>query len=505
MNAMPPMVRHQSTAAPGLHGRSHARADRGPEAFERVLSEVDRGDKPSDEPDGADLLLAADEAGAADKEDRDEADRDEAAPGVSPDVTAGLLPLLRIVLAQEKETGGTPAEDISGAVGRPTGAEAAAEAPDAPQPPKDAASGATVAPASLEPRSATEPRPAGETRPAADTRQATDPRPALDPPAALDKRPAAEARSVAAAAQDDNPRRAGVTVTSAATPQAGGAASAASASLSLLARLNLITANTDRVANAPADPTSPETSAEEKAAASDVAPDDAAPDDAGETTAMRARPRSAGEEPGDGSTGRRELPDGTGRAAERAAPVATSLPQPGQPTSVPAQVVQALAANAVATGPVRTVVAADQDDAAAGGTIQSLKIQLRPHELGQVTAKLSMAGDQLSIEIEVDTIEAHRKLSNESDTIVKALRAQGIAVDQVTIQPPSQPNAAAGDGATADTPAFTGRDARDSGNSGNPAGRNQPYDSPDRDHGQETRSTGESHASGIRSSGGVYI
>ena len=477
MNAMPPMVRHQSTAAPGLHGRSHARADQGPEAFDRILSEVGRGDKPSDEADGADLLL-----------DADVADRDEAAPGASPDATAGLLPLLRIVLPQEEEAGGKTAEDISAAVGGSTGPVAEPEVPEPDQASKDAASGPTVAPAPSEPRSATEPRLA------ADTRQPADSRPALD------TRLAAEPRAVAAEAQDDSQRRAGVTVTSATTPPAGGAASAARAPLSLLARLNLMSTNADRAASAPADATSSETSAEESAASGD-----AAPDDAGETAAMRARPRSAGEEPGDGSAGRRELPDGTGRATERAAPVAASLPQPGQPTSVPAQVVQALASNAAASGPVRTVVAADQDGAAGGGTVQSLKIQLRPHELGQVTAKLSMAGDQLSIEIEVDTIEAHRKLTNESDAIVRALRAQGIAVDQVTIQPPSQPNAAAGDGATADTPAFTGRDARDSGSSGNPAGRNQPYDSPDRDHGQETRSTGEGHASGIRSNGGVYI
>src|SRR5690606_19619989 len=103
---------------------------------------------------------------------------------------------------------------------------------------------------------------------------------------------------------------------------------------------------------------------------------------------------------------------------------------------------------------------------------------------------MTMDGDRLSIEIEVDTLEAHRRLSTESDAIIKALRAHGIVVDQVTIQQPSQPAATGNDPNGGQGAAFAGRDARDS--SGNPDGRNHAQSSSDHEHVQDTRSGGES-------------
>jgi chemotaxis protein MotD len=68
---------------------------------------------------------------------------------------------------------------------------------------------------------------------------------------------------------------------------------------------------------------------------------------------------------------------------------------------------------------------------------QSLKIQLHPAELGMVTATLRFAGEQLSIELQVENHEAYRRLSSDSDTIVSSLRDLGYDVDRVTVLQPS--------------------------------------------------------------------
>jgi chemotaxis protein MotD len=64
----------------------------------------------------------------------------------------------------------------------------------------------------------------------------------------------------------------------------------------------------------------------------------------------------------------------------------------------------------------------------------SLKVQLHPAELGMVTASLRFSGEQLTIELQVETAEAQQRLSADSDTIIKSLRALGLEVDRVTIQ-----------------------------------------------------------------------
>ena len=62
-----------------------------------------------------------------------------------------------------------------------------------------------------------------------------------------------------------------------------------------------------------------------------------------------------------------------------------------------------------------------------GATVpaHTLKIELHPAELGAVTASLRMAGEQLSIELKVETAEAHRRLSVDSEAIVSSLRGLG--------------------------------------------------------------------------------
>lgn len=66
-----------------------------------------------------------------------------------------------------------------------------------------------------------------------------------------------------------------------------------------------------------------------------------------------------------------------------------------------------------------------------------LKIELHPAELGMVTASLRLAGEQLSIELKPETHEACRRLTTDSDAIVKSLRGLGFDVDKVTILQPS--------------------------------------------------------------------
>lgn len=72
--------------------------------------------------------------------------------------------------------------------------------------------------------------------------------------------------------------------------------------------------------------------------------------------------------------------------------------------------------------------------------VNTLRIQLNPAELGTVTARLTAAGDQLSVEIEVETTDARQRLTSDSDSILKALRAIGYDIDKVVITQ-SSPNA----------------------------------------------------------------
>lgn len=114
---------------------------------------------------------------------------------------------------------------------------------------------------------------------------------------------------------------------------------------------------------------------------------------------------------------------------------------------------------------------------------QVLKIQLRPVELGMVTANLHLAGEQLSVEIQVENAEAYHRLSADREAINTALRGLGFDVDRVTIlQPQSNASAQArGEGGAAsagsggrDQPSFqSGGTGSEGGNSGNgrPGGR----------------------------------
>ncbi|WP_217572251.1 flagellar hook-length control protein FliK [Mesorhizobium sp. GbtcB19] len=88
-----------------------------------------------------------------------------------------------------------------------------------------------------------------------------------------------------------------------------------------------------------------------------------------------------------------------------------------------------------------------------------LKIELHPSELGSVTASLRLSGEQLSIEMKPETHEAYRRLTTDSDAIVKSMRSLGFDVDKVTIlQPSIAAHAASRADANSAMPMSTGRD-----------------------------------------------
>jgi chemotaxis protein MotD len=105
-----------------------------------------------------------------------------------------------------------------------------------------------------------------------------------------------------------------------------------------------------------------------------------------------------------------------------------------------------------------------------------MKIEVHPAELGVVTANLRLAGGQLSIELKPENQEAHRRLSADSDALVKALQGLGFTIDKVTVL---QPIVAVTATPRMDAPAgSTGRDPSsfqpgNSGGNGDPAGGQQ--------------------------------
>jgi chemotaxis protein MotD len=66
--------------------------------------------------------------------------------------------------------------------------------------------------------------------------------------------------------------------------------------------------------------------------------------------------------------------------------------------------------------------------------VNTLKLQMNPEHLGNMTASLRLKGDELSVDVRVETVDAYRQLSKDQDSIVKALKDQGFSIDQVSIQ-----------------------------------------------------------------------
>ncbi|MEP9389708.1 flagellar hook-length control protein FliK [Mesorhizobium sp. KR9-304] len=144
----------------------------------------------------------------------------------------------------------------------------------------------------------------------------------------------------------------------------------------------------------------------------------------------------------------RNSSEGVGDAA-KPAPRPIILSQQNIPAPMPSTSIL-LAESIAASDLLPPVNALARDAIHASAThvsAQSLKIQLHPAELGMVTATLRFAGEQLSIELQVENQEAHRRLSSDSETIVKSLRDLGYDIERVTI---SQPTIGSSSGTRAD-------------------------------------------------------
>jgi flagellar hook-length control protein FliK len=144
-------------------------------------------------------------------------------------------------------------------------------------------------------------------------------------------------------------------------------------------------------------------------------------------------------EPTDGSQASDAMSDNAAEPA-RTTPRVTVLAQQNIPAPMPSTaivLVESIAASDLLE-PARTVLSFDAIHAsAAPASAQSLKIQLHPAELGMVTATLRFAGEQLSVELQVENHGAYRRLTSDSDTIVSSLRDLGYDIERVTVlQPP---------------------------------------------------------------------
>ncbi|HWK12925.1 MAG TPA: flagellar hook-length control protein FliK [Rhizobiaceae bacterium] len=110
---------------------------------------------------------------------------------------------------------------------------------------------------------------------------------------------------------------------------------------------------------------------------------------------------------------------------------ATSLPMSPTATAF----VAALASEATPPQALHeAALAAHTAKPAAPVTLQTLKIQLQPAELGLVTARLTVDGERIAVDLQVETAEARHKMSADSDQIVQALRGMGFDIDRVTVQ-----------------------------------------------------------------------
>lgn len=141
-----------------------------------------------------------------------------------------------------------------------------------------------------------------------------------------------------------------------------------------------------------------------------------------------------------------------------------------------------------------------------------LQIELRPADLGSVTASLRMTGQQLSVELRPQTHEAYRRLEADKDDIVKALKHLGLGVDSVTVLQPQMASAPATriDAASSAT-AAPNRDpasfqpGNPNGSGGGPAGQ-QPGRQPERNsnNGRPDGARG-AQASRIGTGGNLFI
>nr|WP_316652374.1 flagellar hook-length control protein FliK [uncultured Gellertiella sp.] len=80
-----------------------------------------------------------------------------------------------------------------------------------------------------------------------------------------------------------------------------------------------------------------------------------------------------------------------------------------------------------------SALANEASQAGGGKVVNTLKIQMHPIDLGLVTATMRLAGDQLTVDLKVETGAAYRQLKEDQSRIIDALKSQGFNVDQVSV------------------------------------------------------------------------
>ncbi len=121
---------------------------------------------------------------------------------------------------------------------------------------------------------------------------------------------------------------------------------------------------------------------------------------------------------------------------------------------------------------------------AAGKVVNTLKIQMHPIDLGTVTATLRLKDDELHVDLKVESGEAFRQLSDDQNAMVKALRSQGFAVDQINITFNAPSDTSAGNGGSQQPQAQTGQQGREASGDGTAQGRNRNNDSSQQQSGE---------------------
>ena len=141
-----------------------------------------------------------------------------------------------------------------------------------------------------------------------------------------------------------------------------------------------------------------------------------------------------------------------------------------------------------------------------GQTLHTLKLQLNPVSLGSVTAVLKLTGDDLSVEIKVQTAEAYRQIKEDNQSMLKALRAQGFGVEQISVQHVAGP-----DRASSQTPqqgfqaSQQGTGSNDAQSSGRESGRNNAGQQGTGNQGGQAHEQGSYSGPGTGRTDGVYL
>jgi len=137
------------------------------------------------------------------------------------------------------------------------------------------------------------------------------------------------------------------------------------------------------------------------------------------------------------------------------------------------------------------------------GPAQSLRIELHPAELGMISARLHLSGNQLMVEIIPDTHEGWHRLSSDSETITRAMRDLGFDIGKVTILQPSATATPAGRPAEMNMPDRQASDFQ-SGQSGHDSSRGERHASGNNADRHEKTSTPAASSRG-GAAGDLYI